>query len=270
MAGNDQAPYTLPPELSSILATLAQYAPQIQSATSTSQPQSDSYTPSGPAPSQPLYRSYFPNAVTTTTLPPEQQPAQETFKPPQDPRLLNRSSTRTPDLATIGHPPPLPDLLHSQHLNQQLHSQNQQLNQYITPQIPHQQQLHPPRPQSRSQDPRPVPQSRSSTPQLANANAAGIGGAGWGGLVIDPAAITEWTAGLRCVNKIAAQNREFIGAIRKVCFTLTHSLLSFFCHHLHFSAVYLLYLFFAALILERELQGTSRHLHVELITTSTI
>lgn len=34
--------------------------------------------------------------------------------------------------------------------------------------------------------------------------------------VIDPATITEWSAGLRCVTKIAAQNRHFAESIRRV------------------------------------------------------
>jgi len=34
--------------------------------------------------------------------------------------------------------------------------------------------------------------------------------------VIDPATITEWSAGLRCVSKIAAQNRQFAETIKRV------------------------------------------------------
>ena len=34
--------------------------------------------------------------------------------------------------------------------------------------------------------------------------------------VIDPAAITEWSSGLRCVSKIAAQNQTFAASIREV------------------------------------------------------
>ena len=34
--------------------------------------------------------------------------------------------------------------------------------------------------------------------------------------LIDPATITEWSAGLRCVSKIAAQNRQFGEAIKEV------------------------------------------------------
>lgn len=34
--------------------------------------------------------------------------------------------------------------------------------------------------------------------------------------VIDPATITEWSAGLRCVSKVAAQNRQFADTIKRV------------------------------------------------------
>ena len=44
----------------------------------------------------------------------------------------------------------------------------------------------------------PKPQDRVSTP------------------LIDPATITEWKQGLRCVSKIAAQNSDFAASIRKV------------------------------------------------------
>jgi hypothetical protein len=43
-----------------------------------------------------------------------------------------------------------------------------------------------------------IPQNRASTP------------------MIDPATITEWKHGLRCVNKLAAQNPNFAGAIQKL------------------------------------------------------
>jgi hypothetical protein len=45
----------------------------------------------------------------------------------------------------------------------------------------------------------PKPQDRSSTP------------------LVDPATITEWKKGLRCVSKIATQNPDFAASIRKVC-----------------------------------------------------
>ena len=49
-------------------------------------------------------------------------------------------------------------------------------------------------------DPRPRPQGRSvSSPKP-----------------IDPATITTWQDGLRCVTKIAAQNAQFAASIRKV------------------------------------------------------
>jgi len=44
----------------------------------------------------------------------------------------------------------------------------------------------------------PKPQDRSSTP------------------LVDPATITEWKKGLRCVSKIATQNPDFAASIRKV------------------------------------------------------
>ena len=34
--------------------------------------------------------------------------------------------------------------------------------------------------------------------------------------MIDPATITEWTEGLRCVTKIAAQNAQFAASIKRV------------------------------------------------------
>jgi hypothetical protein len=48
----------------------------------------------------------------------------------------------------------------------------------------------------------PTPQNRVSSP------------------LIDPATITEWKQGLRCVSKVAAQNPGFASAVRKV----THAL----------------------------------------------
>ncbi|KAF1959816.1 hypothetical protein CC80DRAFT_533152 [Byssothecium circinans] len=46
--------------------------------------------------------------------------------------------------------------------------------------------------------PQPAPQQRVSTP------------------IINPATITEWKHGLRCVNKVAAQNPDFSNAVRKL------------------------------------------------------
>lgn len=51
-----------------------------------------------------------------------------------------------------------------------------------------------------SSTPPPKPQDKSTTP------------------LIDPATITEWKQGLRCVSKIAQQNPEFAATIRKVLF----------------------------------------------------
>jgi hypothetical protein len=49
----------------------------------------------------------------------------------------------------------------------------------------------------------PKPQDRVSTP------------------LIDPATITEWKQGLRCVSKIAQQNPEFAASVRKVVIART-------------------------------------------------
>lgn len=64
----------------------------------------------------------------------------------------------------------------------------------------HEQSLDPrlssrPQPSSRQH---PTPQNRTSTP------------------VIDPATITEWKHGLRCVNKLAAQNPNFVSSVQKL------------------------------------------------------
>lgn len=56
----------------------------------------------------------------------------------------------------------------------------------------------------KSQDPRLRPQSRSS-PGTAPAKP-----------MIDPATITIWSEGLRCVTKLAAQNAQFAESIRRV------------------------------------------------------
>jgi hypothetical protein len=55
-----------------------------------------------------------------------------------------------------------------------------------------------PRLKNRSTSQYPKPQEKVSTP------------------LIDPATITEWKQGLRCVSKIAQQNPEFAAAVRKV------------------------------------------------------
>lgn len=54
---------------------------------------------------------------------------------------------------------------------------------------------------SKTGDPRLRPQGRSTASPKPN---------------IDPAAITSWSDGLRCVTKIAAQNAQFATSIRKV------------------------------------------------------
>lgn len=53
--------------------------------------------------------------------------------------------------------------------------------------------------------PTPTPQERSSKP------------------LVDASTITEWKQGLRCVNKIAAQNVDFGATIRKVASTRSHT-----------------------------------------------
>ena len=35
--------------------------------------------------------------------------------------------------------------------------------------------------------------------------------------IIDPSTIVEWKLGLRCVNKVAAQNSNFAASVQKVC-----------------------------------------------------
>lgn len=66
-----------------------------------------------------------------------------------------------------------------------------------------------PTPQGRST---PIPQGRS-TPTTEK-------------LIIDPATITDWSAGLRCVSKVAAQNRLFGETIRRVS-----NLIPGICYH---------------------------------------
>jgi hypothetical protein len=61
----------------------------------------------------------------------------------------------------------------------------------------------------------PKPQDRASTP------------------LIDPATITEWKQGLRCVSKIATQTPDFAASIRKVCLRSRIDL----PHHTYISSV---------------------------------
>lgn len=49
--------------------------------------------------------------------------------------------------------------------------------------------------------------------------------------LIDPATITEWKQGLRCVSKIAAQNANFAQIVRKACFQ-AHLYYSVWSHQL--------------------------------------
>lgn len=56
-------------------------------------------------------------------------------------------------------------------------------------------------------DPRPVPQHRQHL--MASNDRPRTP-------PIDPATIAEWAPGLRCVSKIAAQNPDFAGSIRRV------------------------------------------------------
>jgi len=187
------------PELSSILATLAQFAPQ--STPQVSQPHSQqqfdstgSTTPPGQPSSsqdpalylQPLLHPAAPVSNTSTPPPPFLHPSH--FLHVQDPRLRNRSRTQTPDSASL--PQLIPGLS-----------------------LPGTQQGYPPTSQGGNSSYSALPQEQhddfpSIRPQQRAPSAQG--------LIIDPAAITEWTAGLRCVNKISAQNRDFAGAIKRV------------------------------------------------------
>jgi hypothetical protein len=142
---------TVPPDLASILATLAQFAPQQQ--------QQD-----------------------------QQHPPPPTDTPPTitDPRLQRRQNQPT-----------------TQPYNQTLQNpQQQNTPQSSTPYNPQAAVFQPVIPQQRVN-----PQSsRTSTPQRQEHT------------IIDPATITEWSAGLRCVTKIAAQNPLFAEKIRGVSF----------------------------------------------------
>jgi hypothetical protein len=73
---------------------------------------------------------------------------------------------------------------------------------YPHPQALAYQQSADPRLQNRS-----ISQHSSTTPKLHDRVST---------LSIDPATITEWKQGLRCVSKIAQQNPEFAASIRKV------------------------------------------------------
>jgi hypothetical protein len=142
---------TVPPDLASILATLAQFAPQQQ--------QERQQTPS-------------PTAATPTIT---------------DPRLQRRQQNQSNQSTTQPF----------NHIPQSLLQNNAQSSTSYNPQAA---VFQPVVSQQRA-----VPQpSRTSTPQQQEQT------------IIDPATITEWTAGLRCVTKIAAQNPLFAEKIRGV------------------------------------------------------
>ncbi|KAI5205700.1 hypothetical protein E4T39_02800 [Aureobasidium subglaciale] len=140
---------TATPDLASILATLAQFAPQQQE---------------------------------------QQQPPQPSATPPAitDPRLQRRQQHQ--NIQSSSQPPynQIPPQA-QQHDNRPPNSYNPQAAIF-----------QPVKPQGRS-----APQPpRTSTPQQQEQT------------IIDPATITEWSAGLRCVTKIAAQNPGFAEKIR--------------------------------------------------------
>jgi hypothetical protein len=151
--GDKMADPKVPPDLASILATLAQFAPQQQ--------QDQQQTP--------------PPTATTPTI--------------TDPRLQRRQQNQSNQPST-------------QPFNQLPQSLLQSNAQSPTPYNPQAAVFQPVVPQQRA-----IPQpSRTSTPQQQEQT------------IIDPATITEWTAGLRCVTKIAAQNPLFAEKIRGVRF----------------------------------------------------
>ncbi|KAG9568863.1 hypothetical protein KCU71_g2398, partial [Aureobasidium melanogenum] len=140
---------TVPPDLASILTTLAQFAPQQQ--------QDQQQTP--------------PPSATTPTI--------------TDPRLQRRQQSQALQ--------PTPQSW-NQIQNQPQQNESQSSSSYN----PQAAVFQPVNPQGRapSQQPRtPAPQQLEQT-------------------IIDPATITEWSAGLRCVTKIAAQNPMFAEKIR--------------------------------------------------------
>ncbi|GAB7348897.1 hypothetical protein MBLNU459_g7589t1 [Dothideomycetes sp. NU459] len=144
----------VPPELASILATLAQFAPPPASGHNTTQ-----------VPSQ--YQS-------TTTLP-----------------LL---ATDAYTLPTLGY--------NTNHIQSQVQSNTPPLpaiNAYPPPYQQPYEAYAPTLPSERL--PLSTPQGRSTPVEK---------------LIIDPAAITEWSAGLRCVSKLAVQNRLFGETIRRM------------------------------------------------------
>ncbi|KAI4841748.1 hypothetical protein E4T44_07707 [Aureobasidium sp. EXF-8845] len=137
---------TVPPDLASILATLAQFAPQQQQ---------DQQQPPPPT-------------ATTPTI--------------TDPRLQRRQNQ-----PTIQPYNQTPQTLQQQNTSQTSTPYNPQAA-IFQPVISQQRVITQP--------------SRTSTPQQQEHT------------IIDPATITEWSAGLRCVTKIAAQNPLFAEKIR--------------------------------------------------------
>ncbi|KAG9835141.1 hypothetical protein KCU98_g11721, partial [Aureobasidium melanogenum] len=140
---------TVPPDLASILATLAQFAPQQQ---------------------QDQHQTPLPSATTPTIT---------------DPRLQRRQQPQT--LQPTAQPWDQIQNQPQQHESQSSSSYNPQAAVF-----------QPVNPQGRA----PSQQSRTSPPQPQEQT------------IIDPATITEWSAGLRCVTKIAAQNPMFAEKIR--------------------------------------------------------
>lgn len=142
---------TVPPDLASILATLAQFAPQ--------QPQDQQQTP--------------PPSATTPTI--------------TDPRLQRRQQSQNP-LSTAQSWSQLPN---------QLQQNDSQSSSSYNPQAAVFQPVD-------SQGRAPSVSSKTPAPHQQEQT------------IIDPATITEWSAGLRCVTKIAAQNPMFAEKIRGV------------------------------------------------------
>ncbi|THY70169.1 hypothetical protein D6C86_08280 [Aureobasidium pullulans] len=135
---------TVPPDLASILATLAQFAPQQQE-----------------------QQQAPPPAATTPTI--------------TDPRLQRRQQQNAQSSFQPSH---------EKHPKQVDHASSSYNPQAAV--------FQPVKPQGRS-TPQPP---RTSAPQQEQQT------------IIDPATITEWSAGLRCVTKIAAQNPMFADKIR--------------------------------------------------------
>ena len=142
---------TVPPELASILATLAQFAPQQQAQQYQNPPTAPPSLPTTPA-----------NA---------------------DPRLQGR---KQPQSTHPGFP---------SSLDQNQISTNGDEYDPSSSYNPKAAEFHPVNPHSRATSQQPQQQEQT---------------------IIDPATITEWSAGLRCVTKIAAQTPMFADKIRGV------------------------------------------------------